>query len=172
MAKTPWKSWAWPELRPDMGSTLVIILSWPPPRFLALGSSHIRPWPLVTHISIFFKERVWCHFKKVKVVLQVLQEISLIAYITACRYFRGVICLLFMKRHGSMDSHFPIAFKTYTYHIYRPWAKCGLFASAALRPIFCGLIVAFCLQNFAIMVCNILVICFNTPYSEMTDSMK
>ena len=54
----------------------------------------------------------------------------------------------------------------------RPWAKCGLFAAAAWRPIFCGLIVAFRLKNFAIMVCNILVICYKAPYSEMTDSMK
>ena len=54
----------------------------------------------------------------------------------------------------------------------RPRAKCGLFAAAAWRPIFCGLIVAFRLKNFAIMVCNILVICYKAPYSEMTDSMK
>ena len=30
----------------------------------------------------------------------------------------------------------------------QPWAKCGLFAAAALRPIFCGLIAAFCLKKF------------------------
>ena len=30
----------------------------------------------------------------------------------------------------------------------QPWAKCGLFAAAALRPIFCGLIAAFCLKIF------------------------
>ena len=40
----------------------------------------------------------------------------------------------------------------------QPWAKCGLFAAVALRLIFCGLIAAFCPKNFAIMVCNILVI--------------
>ena len=28
----------------------------------------------------------------------------------------------------------------------RPWAKCGLFAAVALRPILCGLIAAFCLK--------------------------
>ena len=33
-----------------------------------------------------------------------------------------------------------------------PWAKCGLFAAAALSPIFCGLIAAFCPLNLAIMV--------------------
>ena len=30
----------------------------------------------------------------------------------------------------------------------QPWVKCGLFAAAALRPIFCGLIAAFCLKKF------------------------
>ena len=30
----------------------------------------------------------------------------------------------------------------------QPWAKCGLFAAAALRPIFCGLIADFCLKIF------------------------
>ena len=60
----------------------------------------------------------------------------------------------------------------FQYPLERPWAKCGLFAAVALRPIFCGLIVAFCLKNFAIMVCYILVICYKAPYSEMTDPMK
>ena len=45
----------------------------------------------------------------------------------------------------------------------QPWAKCGLFAAVALRLIFCGLIAAFCPENFAIMVCNILVICYKAP---------
>ena len=37
-------------------------------------------------------------------------------------------------------------------HVLQPWAKCGLFAAAALRPISCSLIVAFSLQGLAIMV--------------------
>ena len=32
-------------------------------------------------------------------------------------------------------------------------------AAAALRPTFCSLIAAYCLENFVIMVCNILVLC-------------
>ena len=45
----------------------------------------------------------------------------------------------------------------------QPWAKCGLFAAVAMRLTFCGLIAAFCLKTFAIMVCNILVICYKAP---------
>ena len=56
--------------------------------------------------------------------------------------------------------------------LHRPWAKCGLFAAVALRPIFYGLIAAFCLENFAIMVYNILVIYCKAPYAGMADSMK
>ena len=41
----------------------------------------------------------------------------------------------------------------------QPWAKCGLFAAVAFRPVFCGLLAAFCFENFAIMVYNILVNC-------------
>ena len=37
----------------------------------------------------------------------------------------------------------------YDIHVHQPWAKCGLFAAAALRPIFCGLIAAFCLKTFS-----------------------
>ena len=60
------------------------------------------------------------------------------------------------------------------YHddLHQPWAKCGLFAAAALKPIFCGLIAAFCLENFAIMVRNILVICYQAPFADIADSMK
>ena len=44
--------------------------------------------------------------------------------------------------------------------VYQPWAKCGLFAAAALKPIVCSLLVAFCLKKFAIStVWNILAIC-------------
>ena len=41
--------------------------------------------------------------------------------------------------------------------LHQPWAKCGLFAAVALLPIFCGLIAAFSVINFAIRVCNTLV---------------
>ena len=57
-------------------------------------------------------------------------------------------------------------------HVHRPWAKCILFAAAALRPIFCGLIAASCLEDFDNMDYNIIVICCKAPYADMADSMK
>ena len=40
----------------------------------------------------------------------------------------------------------------------QPWAKCGLFAAAALRPTFCSLIAAFCSKKFVkkLMACIII----------------
>ena len=60
----------------------------------------------------------------------------------------------------------------YHMHVRRPWAKCILFTAAALRPIFCGLIAASCLEDFDNMDYNIIVICCKAPYADMADSMK
>ena len=45
-------------------------------------------------------------------------------------------------------------------HVWQPCAKCGLFATVALRLIFNGPIATFCLQKFAIIVSNILLISY------------
>ena len=56
----------------------------------------------------------------------------------------------------------------------RPWAKCGLFAAAALWPVFCGLTVALSLRNF----CNegLQNSCQHlprrAPHADMSDSVK
>ena len=58
--------------------------------------------------------------------------------------------------------------------INQPWAKCGLFAAAALWPVFCGLTVALSLRNF----CNegLQNPCQHlprrAPHADMSDSVK
>ena len=56
--------------------------------------------------------------------------------------------------------------------IMQPWAKCGLLAAAALRPIFCGLIAALSENFFHHMVCNILFICLQAPFPDVSESLK
>ena len=79
----------------------------------------------------------------------------------------AAVCVcIYLPRTSSLwgGSHLDCKKTIITNILQRPWAKSSLFAAAALRPIFCSLIAAFCLENFAIVVYNILVICHKAHY--------